>query len=146
MVEDFLKGDKMANNNEGNPNGAREHFEIYWRYASVLRNWLVAFGVGGCILFVSDKAKIFQDVCHHKKVWIIASFMIGVIAQIVLALINKWTQWSLYRGEEKTAYQKTWMYKIADQISEKFWIDVLADLVTVIAFAIATVCVFKVLF
>lgn len=125
---------------------AKEHFDVYWRYCSSLRNWFVAFGVGGCILFISDKAKIFQEVSQPIKVTIVVFFIVGVIVQIVLALINKWTQWHVYWGEENVDFQKTYRYKIFYKISNWFWIDMLADVVTVVAFAIATVNVFKVLF
>jgi hypothetical protein len=40
----------------------KEYFEVYWSHCSALRNWFVVFGVGGCILFVSDKAAFFQRV------------------------------------------------------------------------------------
>ena len=125
--------------------GAKEHFDVYWRYCSSLRNWFVAFGVGGCILFISDRAKIFQEVSQPMKVKIVASLIVGVIAQIVLALINKWTQWYVYWGEESVNLQNKYRYKISCKLSTWFWIDILADLVTVVAFAIATVNVFKVL-
>jgi len=131
---------------------AEEYFDIYWRYCSALRNWFVAFGIGGCILFVSDKAKIFQDVSQPTKIWIVGSFVAGVALQILLALINKWTHWYVYHGKEEEEkkgekdFQETRRYKYAYWLSNVFGIDVLVDFLTIIAFSIATALVFKTLF
>ena len=64
---------------------AKAYFEQYWRYCSALRNWFVAYGIGGCVLFISDKAKIFQDLSAFTKAIVVIAFLFGVVAQILLA-------------------------------------------------------------
>jgi len=126
--------------------GAKEYFEVYWNYCSALRNWFVVFGVGGCILFVSDKAVIFKECNKPIKIAIVISFISGVVLQILLAMLNKWIHWYIYWGEENQDFQESLIYQIAECVSTWFWIDVLIDLLTIIAFGIATGCVFYQLF
>ncbi len=154
MRLDFIKDGIMNNLNSKRQKSseAEEYFDIYWRYCSSLRNWFVAFGIGGCILFVSDKAKMFQDVSKPIKILIVGSFIAGVALQILLSLINKWTHWYVYHGKEeeekrgKKDFQETRRYKFAYRLSNFFGIDVFVDLFTIIAFAIATTLVFITLF
>ncbi|MBW8042467.1 MAG: hypothetical protein FVQ85_21075 [Planctomycetes bacterium] len=126
--------------------GAKEYFEVYWSYCSALRNWFVVFGVGGCILFVSDKAAIFKEFNKPIKIAIVISFISGVALQILLAMLNKWIHWYIYWGEENQDFQESRLYQIAERVSTWFWIDVSIDLLTIIAFGIATGCVFYQLF
>lgn len=73
----------------------QDYFERYWRYCSSLRNWFVAYGIGGCVLFISDNAQIFQKLSINTKVTVVISFIIGVAAQLILAFINKWIHWCI---------------------------------------------------
>jgi hypothetical protein len=61
------------------------YFEQYWRCCSSLRNGFVAYGIGGCILFVSDKAELFQEMTLKQKGIVVIAFLVGVIDQVVLA-------------------------------------------------------------
>ena len=99
----------------------------------------MAYGIGGSILFISDKAKVFQDLTIHTKAKVVIAFLIGVIAQIVLALINKWIHWYIYRGVGAQGFCQKWYYKLAERLSSCFWIDIVADIITFIAFGFATV-------
>lgn len=122
--------------------GNKIYFEQYWRYCSSLRNWFVAYGIGGCVLFLSDKARMFGQVSPKSKVVILIAFIIGVVSQIVLAFINKIIHWYIYWGSEDEEFAKTWRYKVSGYLSECFWIDILADVITFFAFGVATVMLF----
>lgn len=116
---------------------AKEYFEQYWRYCAAVRNWLVAFGVGSCVLLISEKAGIFKEVCEQEKIDIVLWLLVGVIAQILLAILNKYIHWCVYWGMENEKFGKSWCYKIAEKMSRCFWIDVLADVLTIIAYTVA---------
>jgi len=118
---------------------AKDYFEQYWRYCSSLRNWFVVYGIGGCILFLSDKARVFQGLTSTKKTIIVIFFLVGVIAQIVLAFFNKGIHWYIYWGKEKVEFQETKRYKVADYLSSVFEIDLAVDIITFVAFVVATV-------
>lgn len=117
---------------------AKDYFEQYWRYCSSLRNWFVAYGIGGCILFLSDKAALFQKMALKQKRAVVIAFFIGVIAQVLLAGLNKCIHWNIYWGKEDQGFSKTWRYKFSIFLSTKFCIDVVVDLITFGAFGIAT--------
>jgi len=118
---------------------AKDYFEQYWRYCSSLRNWFVAYGIGGCVLFMSDKAQIFQTLSLNTKATVIISFIIGVAAQVILAFINKWIHWCVYWGEEDSNFRCSRWNKYAEALSSCFIIDLVVDLITLIAFAVATI-------
>lgn len=117
--------------------GAKEYFEQYWRYCAAVRNWLVGFGVGSCILLVSEKSGIFKDVSHEKKGNILIWLMIGIVVQIVLALVNKYIHWCVYWGMESKEFRKSIWYRAANRVSRWFLIDVCADVFSIVAFIIA---------
>jgi len=123
--------------------GAKEYFEQYWRYCSAVRNWLVAFGIGCCVLLISEKSGIFKEVCEKKKIDIVFWLLVGVGAQILLALLNKYIHWCIYWGMEDNKFGKGWCYRAALKMSRCFWIDVLVDVLTVIVFTFA---IFKMFF
>ncbi len=126
--------------------GATGYFEQYWRYCSSLRNWFVAYGIGGCVLFVSDKAELFQQMKLERKRIVVIAFLVGVIAQVLLAGLNKCIHWYIYWGKEQKSFCRTWQYKASDWISTQFWIDIVADLITFGAFGWATVNVIMAFF
>ena len=113
------------------------YFEQYWRHASALRNWFIAYGIGGAILFVS-KADVFTEFPARTKQIIIIAFLSGVGVQSLLAFWNKVVHWYIYYGEDKQSYQSTNAYKFWNRVSECFQIDILIDIITFCSFAFAT--------
>lgn len=122
---------------------AKEYFEQYWRYSSIVRNWLVAFGVGCCVLLIGEDKGIFKDIDVEKKTDIVFWLIVGVIAQILLALLNKFIHWYVYRGMENKGFRECRRYKVASTLSNWFLIDVIADVFTVIVFVVAICKMFR---
>jgi len=118
------------------------YFEQYWRYCSSLRNWFVAYGIAGSILLLTDKSKIFEQIGSKEKTLILIFFVVGVVSQIMLAFINKVIHWYIYWGSEDEEFTNTRICKASYYLSECFWIDILADVITFLAFGIATVTLF----
>jgi hypothetical protein len=126
-------------------NDAQQHFDNYSEYSKTLRSWLVAYGIGGPVLFLTNKdapVKIAQS--PHLEL-IVVLFVGGVALQIFLAFINKWAAWNIYKGELQADYQDGLTYKVWRWINDQSWIDVLIDLGALISFSIATYMVLSIL-
>jgi len=119
-----------------------DFFEQYWRHASALRNWLVAFGVGGCMLLLTDKTDVFALSPLWLKILVLFFLMLGTMIQIVLALINKYLHWHLYYGTEETGHQNTKSYKISLKLSKKVWIDQVTDIITMVCYLLVVMLFF----
>jgi hypothetical protein len=98
--------------------------------------------LGVAFYLLAIRQLLFKELNKCIKIVIIISFMSGVAFQIILAMLNKWIHWCIYWGKEKADFQKSRLYKFAERVSAWFWIDVSIDLLSFIAFGIATVCVF----
>ena len=117
-------------------NGQTGFFEQYWRYASSLRDWLVVYGVGGIVLVFKEDA-LFDNAGRDNLVSvIIGSFLIAVAAQIVMAFIRKWIHWFIYYGQAENRTETRWYDHIV-HLSKWVWLDIVADIVSLTAFAVA---------
>jgi len=122
---------------------AKELFAVYEGFSKDLRTWLVAYGIGGPILFVT-----------HEPVWraigqsgfarpLALLFLGGVALQVILAALNKTIMWAAYYGETEVSFQATRRFRLATWLSRQFWIDFLVDLVSILAFGWATYLAFR---
>ncbi len=114
------------------------HYSVYADYAKTLRTWLVAYGVGGPVLFLtqSDISKKIAESGQARL--IICLFLVGVASQIFISFLNKWTNWYLYAYPNSEKRTHRIMYNIADWISERFWFDIIFDVVSIVTFGLAT--------
>lgn len=121
------------------------HFNNYADYSRTLRAWLVAYGIGGPVLFVTNE-KVTERIAKSGYAnEIIVLFLLGVALQIILATINKWGAWHMYRGAGDAKYCRTWRYKLWGFINEQSWIDFVIDLWSLLMFMLATWRVLNVL-
>jgi hypothetical protein len=124
---------------------AKGHFDNYSEYSKTLRSWLVAYGIGGPVLFLASKdapAKIEQS--PHLEL-IIALFVGGVGFQILLAFINKWAAWHMYKGDLESSYKDNRAYRVWGWINDQSWIDFLIDMGALVSFSVATYIVLRIL-
>lgn len=126
----------MSKNKNVNGDG---HFGVYQEYAKNLRTWFVAYGIGGPALFLtqSDLSTRLADSGLARTV--VALFCSGTAFQILLSLINKWCQWTLYRGETAKHRMNTRAYEFWREVSNMPSIDWICDIGSLICFTIATV-------
>ena len=114
------------------------HFQNYSDYSKTLRAWLVAYGIGGPVLFLTNDAVAKRVANSGYANQIISAFLLGVGFQIFLALINKWGAWHMYRGAGDPDYQECWRYRVWHQINSWSWLDFWVDLFSLLAFVVAT--------
>jgi hypothetical protein len=67
-----------------------------------------------------------------------ALFLSGNGFQVSGALINKISNWYVYRGASDSSYQMKRRFKICHWLVHQFWLDVALDIATIVAFGFAT--------
>lgn len=117
------------------------NLEQYSEYNKILRSWFVAFGFGGPAVFLVNEEVRNQLVTTGNMRLVVILFLFGASAQIGIALINKILNWYAY-GDKGTEYETTRRYKISNAVLDWFWLDILADLFTLVAFGWAIWIVF----
>jgi len=121
------------------------HFDAYSQHSTVLRTWLVAYGIGAPAPFMSQK-EIWHALAKSGLLPTIGFlFLLGVFLQVALAAINKSVMWACYFGDIDPSYKQTHRYRCACWLSNKYSIDLTADLGAMVSFGLATYCCFKVL-
>lgn len=115
-----------------------EYFKVYEEYSKVLRTWFVAYGIGAPVLILTNSTLSQAIKASGTSKGIGAAFLFGVILQVLLAVTNKVAMWGKYYGEIEPDFQGTGSYKFSNWICEKFWIDVLIDIITMASFIWAT--------
>jgi hypothetical protein len=121
-----------------------EHFyyQEYSEYAKNVRIWLVAYGVGGPALILTQPSLYNRIWSSGHAHYIALAFLIGVAVQVLTALLYKAAAWHLYYTKElHRGATRRW----AELVERWYWIDVTADIVTLALFIYSTVCVLQVL-
>jgi len=120
----------------------RGFFDAYASAATNLRTWLVAYGIGAPVLFLSNEY-LWQALARAKCARCVGILFLGGVAlQLFIALVNKNVMWFCYAGEAKPALKLSWKYKLCDWLSERFCIDIGIDLASVAFLIVATYKVF----
>ena len=110
-------------------------FEQYWRHAAALRQWFVAYGIGGVVLFLTNRP-LFSALSPCALKTVAAFFLAGVLFQVVLAFINKvfnynhWLRKSAQQRSEEDSDSTSWGW---------FRLDIVLDALTVLSFVGATI-------
>ncbi len=73
-----------------------EYFQDYTAFSRDLRVWLIAYGIGAPVLFVSNAAIYDKVLQHGDGKLIVILFLIGVSFQIFEASTSKWMSWIQY--------------------------------------------------
>jgi len=136
----------LANKNSTDTNCINKddsgYFEPYAAFASRLRTWLAAYGIGAPVLIATHDALIDNLIKSGDAQVIIIVFLVGLAVQVFAALLYKTTMWYLYYGEHRGEFKKSKRYKLFDKISEVYWPELLFDLTTIVCYSWAT---FKIL-
>lgn len=115
-----------------------EHFDVYHEYAKTLRTWLVGFGVGAPVIFLTQDfvRQMIIDTAWHGL--LISLFLLGVGCQVVLALVNKWINWYLYFCQDQGQIDSP-TYDRVKSFSQWYMFDLMLDVITVVCFAVSSI-------
>ncbi len=126
---------------------AAELFSVYAEYSKTLRTWLVAYGIGAPVLFLTSDtlARTFAKSSQARTIAVY--FLTGVVLQVLLAILNKHVMWVCYYAAENPAFQgkQARVVRWADWVSRQCWFDLLLDVGTILLFANATRLAFGIL-
>lgn len=113
-------------------------FESYKDFSLTLRAWLIAYGVGGPVILLSQE-HLWKKLSSDPNANLIgALFLIGVGLQVFFAAFFKWAMWEIWRATSKPELKTRCPYKIANSASEWYWIDLVTDWGAILAFGFAT--------
>jgi hypothetical protein len=125
-------------NQKKHPGDDTDFYEAYSNNASKLRLWLISYGIGAPVLFVSQSSissALNASGCGRK---VILLFLIGVSLQILATYIYKTIMWYAYLGESKESFKSTRRFKFSDWFSELYWPEFVFDWGSIVLFIIAT--------
>jgi len=122
-----------------------EIYGSYQEYSKTLRTWFVAYGVGAPVIFISNETITSKVLSNPNSKSLIAAFLIGVLIQVILTIINKNAMWGCYYGEENPEFQSTYRYKLADWFSSQYWIDIVFDLLSLALLSYASYGIYRIL-
>lgn len=137
-VTDHPSGDAVSLEAEG-------FFKVYEEYSKTLRTWLVAFGIGGPVLFLTNEAIARRLAQSGYSTWIAGLFLTGVALQVALAAINKHAMWACYIATSKPDHDHNRFIRFGEWMSAQYWIDFIVDALSLIVFSVAVVWAFRVL-
>jgi hypothetical protein len=113
-------------------------YDAYAGFARNLRTWLIAYGIGGPVLFVSQSFVTEALVKSGTARGVAYAFLGGVVLQIVAALIYKSAMWYCYQGELEPGFRESRRFRVSGFISCAYWLEFSFDLITIALFAWAT--------
>ena len=109
-------------------------FTAYLEYNKILRTWFVAFGVGVPALFLVHPEIAQGLLARHLLEQVATVFMVGTAAQVFGGLINEVANWYVYRWTNDEDKGNSLLFRLANAISDYFWIDLAVDLLTIACF------------
>lgn len=122
-----------------------ELYKAYEEHAKTLRTWLVAYGIGAPVLFLTNE-QLSKRLLDDPFAWKIAMFFLaGVSGQVLLAAVNKTANWGAYYALRRPAKAMGKRFVVARWLSEQFWIDLCIDILTLGAFSVGTYRLFQLL-
>ncbi len=116
----------------------------YTEYNQTLRQWFVAFGVGGLAVFLVEDSVRTQLIDANEIRSVALLFLVGAASQIFVAFINKIANWYKHNEIENNIEGGGLKYRISHWLLEQFWIDIVCDIITIFTFGYAVYRVFDV--
>lgn len=109
----------------------------YRQHSATLRAWFVAFGVAFPI-FLASNDRIWSDFSTHENAVCTAFlFFAGVILQVVLAIIDKYTDLFCLSASQGLRDASEWPVKIGCLWLRYDWPSILGDVITLLLFIYA---------
>lgn len=122
--------EKEIKSNEKTKSESEGFYDEYAASRNTIRVWFVTFGIGGLYLLLTNEKLMCKLKSTGDLKCIATLFLIGIGAQLFIAIINKWVNWYIYYFDQV----ENWFSKIIDDISSQFWIDIICDIATCFCF------------
>ncbi len=118
-----------------------DNLQLYNEYNKTLRAWLVGFGFGVPALFIVNESAWELLAKSPSKAWIVIPFVIGAVTQVLIAFLNKVIAWCAHHRDDLASNdKKCWcITSLIAQMESWFILDILADMVTLVAFGLSLV-------
>lgn len=113
-------------------------FDAYVGLARIFRGWLVAYGVGAPVLFLSRDSVMDQLKRADDAHYVIAAYLAGTVLQVSLVWLYKVCMWWGYLQEMGTITKESTRYRLTDWFTNIFWVEGVVDVITVGLFIYAT--------
>lgn len=112
------------------------------RYTDIcerIRAWLIIYGVSVPALFITQATELSNVSTKIKLLVLIPSFT-GALIQLALVISVKYSNLYMFKGlhELEPLSKTTLRYRWADWWAQAVWIDIVVDVLTVIAYMGAT--------
>jgi hypothetical protein len=113
-------------------------YEVYANFARLFRGWLVAYGVGAPVVFVSQEAVMKALKAATDGWYVVLAYLAGSILQIMLVWLYKLCMWWAYLEEMGSLARGSYRYRFVDWFTNIFWVEGVVDFITVGLFVYAT--------
>jgi hypothetical protein len=120
-------------------------YDAYSSLARTFRAWLVAYGIGAPVLFLSRDSVMGVVKAVPDARYIILAYLVGSLLQVLLVWLYKLSMWWAYLEEMNTIPPESVRYKFVDWFTNTFWIEGFVDLLTIGLFSYATTRILLVL-
>ena len=120
-----------------------DNLKLYEEYNKTLRTWLVGFGFGVPALFIVNEAAQKKLVVADNAVLIVCLFLFGAAFQVFMALLNKIVSWCAYHKYAVGIENCGCVVKGFASLENAFVIDVVLDVLTLIAFGWSMVLIIR---
>ena len=118
---------------------AKLALDHYTKLSEKIRGWLIIYGISIAALFITQAA-MFSKLATSMKLFILGPAFLGVALQILLVISIKYCNLITYKAyfpEEPLAMDSK-AHIWAKWWAEAFWIDIVVDVVTIVAYVIST--------
>ncbi|HED38433.1 MAG TPA: hypothetical protein ENI76_09365 [Ignavibacteria bacterium] len=120
------------------------HLRAYEEYSKTVKGWFIAYGVGAPVLFLTQDNISKAIIKSGEGKCIVSLFLVGVVLQVFIALVNKWNNWHIHfaYNNEKKLEEQTKLVQFCCLLSQQSWIDICIDVLTFVLFIWASTKVF----
>lgn len=116
----------------------------YLEYNKTLRAWLVGYGVGVPLLLITQQHLLDKISGSGWRSHIGYTFLLGVALQVLMAFLNKWSNWYRYAEEVRIdPPPPSYLIAVAQFIRQHPGIDVFSDIASIVLFSFATALTFR---
>ena len=135
----------MAENKPEYQEDKEYYFDSYKEFAWRFRLWLVAYGAGLPAVILSNKDLLIRVSNSDSGYLAILFSLIGVGVQILITWIFKTCMWYCDRHAKGFLDAKSRRYVAAIWISDRYYLEVILDLLTLVLYGASTCLLLRVI-